>query len=110
MTKKIQTSNRKAYLKELLKENKTIYNILKDNKVKSWNISRRQIERYLESINKSTYELDKLLSIPGKELYKGTYRVPKQLKKDIKAYCSNNNLKQQNVVIQALYEYLSKHK
>ena len=110
MTKKIQTTNRKAYLKELLENNQAIYDILKNDKVKSWNISRRQIERYLENIKKSNYELNKLLNIPSKELNKTTYRIPKSIKKDIKAYCSKNNLKQQNIIIQALYEFLENHK
>ena len=110
MTKTIETTNRKTYLKELLEKNKTISYILKDKKVISWNISRRQIERYIESIKKSDHKLNKLLSIPYKELHKTTYRIPKELKKDIKAYCSKKDFKQQNIIIQALYEFLENHK
>ena len=109
MTKRIETSNRKAHIKELLLHNPNC-NIYKDDEVITWNISKRQIERYLESIRRSNRELNKLLSIPGKELHKGTYRIPNELKDQLKAYCDSKDLKQQNIVIMALYEYLDKHK
>jgi len=110
MSKLIQTTSRKAHLKELLENNQTIYYILMDDKVKSWNISRRQIERYLESIRRSNHKLNKLLNIPNKELHKTTYRIPKSIKEEVKAYCSKSNLSQQNIIIQALYEFLENHK
>ena len=109
MSKRIQTSNRKAHLKELLKTLDT-YEILKDKIVLSWNVSRRQIERYLSEIRKDNNSLERMLKL--KNDTRLSYRIPKELSIKLNQFHQKHikqdkNLKKVDVLIAALMEYIT---
>lgn len=110
MTKRIETTNRKAYIKELLKTNKDIYS---DPIVKTWNISKRQIDRYIQDIKKPNYELNRLLAAKNDTAFNN--RIPKELSILIDKYIKKHSKKDKDltknkILVKALYEYLDKYK
>jgi len=109
MSKRIQTLNRKAHLKELLKTLDT-YEILKDKIVLSWNVSRRQIERYISDIKRNNYYLNRMLKL--KNDTRLSYRIPKELSIKLNKFHQEHikkdkDLKKVDILIAALMEYMS---
>jgi len=111
MSKRIEISKRKAYLKELMKSLDT-HKILKDKVVLSWNISQRQVENYLSDVKKDNYYLNRMLKL--KNDTRLSYRIPKELsikldkfhKKQLK---KDKNIKKVDILIIALMEYIDKN-
>jgi len=105
MTKQLETIKRLTLIKKLLKQGKTTNDIMKNRTVKSWNIQRRQINRYVKDIKDN--ELYQVTLLKDKDLKKATYRMPKELNEKLKKYCTDNKLVQKEVVILAITEYLN---
>ena len=105
ISKRITTINRLEYIKELLNDK---IDIKKDKKVISWNISNRQIDRYIKTIKENNQELNKLLA--AKNDTRLSIRIPAKLKNKLNEYYKDkaNNTNQVEVIITALYEYLKK--
>ena len=114
----IELNHRIKHIKSILENNQDIKN---NDIVISWNISNRQIDRYIKAAKENKFEkLSKIRVLRYSYLYhtkienliyenkkrKATYNLPNDLLKELDKYSKNNQRKKQEVVIEAIYRYI----